>query len=80
MFKFIINYVCGDTIKSKGFDSVAEGYAWAVENIANAGDYEWYKECCGKDLKDVHGDTLQEVVLKNSFERIRFVGWRWVDP
>lgn len=69
----ILNYVSGETIKTKYFDTVEEGYKWALENLANEGDYEYYRECCGNSLDDVVGEELQVAVLKNAFERTRGV-------
>ena len=70
-----LNYRVGSEIVSKIFDTVDEGFEFALANIVNQGDRDYYKECCGLTFEDIRGesDNLKVCVLKNALENVVFV-------
>lgn len=74
-----LNYKKGNTIETKFFDTVTEGYKWALENVVTQGDREYYYECCGKTFEQIGQElesknpSLLTIVMKNAMENVRYV-------
>jgi len=50
------------------FDTVKEAYLYYIEHFATKEDFEYYKDCAGKDLKDIADNPeLIGMVFENVF-------------
>lgn len=50
------------------FNTVKEAYLYYLEHFATKEDFEYYKECAGKDLKDIADNPeLIGMVFENVF-------------
>lgn len=58
------------------FNSVSQAYTWVCQNVMTEGDIEYYKSIGNKTpLYQIQNENIQEVVLRNAFEKICFSGW-----
>ena len=74
MTKFQINVVGED--RGHLFDTVSQAYAWVCENVMTEGDAEYYRSIGNIiPLSQIQNENVQEVVLRNVFENVRFSGW-----
>lgn len=50
------------------FDTIKEAYLYYLEHFASKEDFEYYKECSGKDLKEIADNPLLiGMVFENVF-------------
>ena len=74
-----LNYRQDNTIKTKFFDSVVEGYQWAIKNVVTEEDRKYYKDCCNKTFEEVGRElevknpSFLVIVMRNSMENVAYV-------
>lgn len=73
-----LNYRANSQIKTKMFDSIKEGYWFAIHEIATPEDREYYEECCGYTFEEVvmninYPDRLMMCIMRNAIENITLV-------
>ena len=58
------------------FNNVSAAYIWACQNVMTKEDIDYYKDIGNKTpLYAIQNELIQEVALRNSFEKICFSGW-----
>ena len=69
-----VNVKINDTFKYFDFPSVNEAYQFYLDHYATTEDYNYYKECCGVDLKDVTRADIKDMIFRNVFADTGFCG------
>lgn len=72
MRKFQLNIKNGE---SHLFNSIADAYKWACQNVMTQGDIDYYQECSDIPLYEIQNEEIQEAVLRNVFENVIFSAW-----
>ena len=64
---FVFNLSDGSSHCYPNVDKAYEAYLkfWVTE-----GDFEYYKECCGDNLRDVIRSEIKESIFRNVFELV----------
>lgn len=57
------------------YADVETAYREYLKHFATAGDYAYYKECCGKDLNEVTDSKIMEAIFRNVFEYVIYSGY-----